>query len=67
MIFYFISCLGYHPLLDFRKGIPLIYVFKHIFLSIVLFKSDNCIFLSIGWFNVSCDLYDISSNILLLM
>ena len=43
------------------------YVFEHIFLSIVLLKPDNHIFLSIVWFNLSGDLYDLSSNILLLM
>ena len=37
------------------------------FLSIDLVKSDNHIFLSIVWFNLSCDLWDLSSNILLLL
>ena len=36
------------------KDIPLKYLFKHIFLSIV-------------WLSLSCDLYDLSSNILLLL
>ena len=67
MVFYFLSCHGYHALLVLGKDIPLIYVFKDIFLSIVLLKPDNHIFLSIVWFNLSCDLYDLSSNILLLM
>ena len=49
------------------KDIPLKYVFEHIFLSIVLFNLIIVFFLSIGWFNVSCDLYDLSNNILLLM
>ena len=38
MVFYFISCHGYHALLVLGKDIPLKYVFKHIFLSIVLFN-----------------------------
>ena len=67
MIFYLLSCHGYHDPLVLGKDIPLKYVFKHIFLSIVLVKSDNHIFLSIVWFNLSGDLYDLSSNILLLM
>ena len=67
MVFYFISCHGYHALLVLGKDIPLKYVFKHIFLSIVLFNLIIIFFLSIVWFNLSCDLYDLSSNILLLM
>ena len=54
--FILLSCLGYHALLVLGKDIPLKYVFKYIFLSIVLFKSGNHIFLSIVWFNLSCDL-----------
>ena len=50
MVFYFLSCHGYHALLILGKDIPLKYVFKHIFLSIV-------------FFNLSCDQYDLSSNI----
>ena len=38
MVLYFISCHGYHALLVLGKDIPLKYVFKHIFLSIVLFN-----------------------------
>ena len=49
------------------KNIILTFVFKHNFLSMVLFKPDNHIFLSIVWFNLSCDQYDLSSNILLLL
>ena len=52
--FLHICCRGYHALFVLGKDIPLKYVFKHIFLSIVLF-------------NLSCDLYDLSSNNLLLM
>ena len=52
--FYIISCHGYHALLILGKDIPLKYVFKHIFLSIV-------------FFNLSCDQYDLSSNNSLLM
>ena len=37
-VFYIISCHGYHALLVLGKDIPLIYVFKHIFLPVVLFK-----------------------------
>ena len=37
-VFYIISCHGYHALLVLGKDIPLKYVFKHIFLSIVLFN-----------------------------
>ena len=36
-VFYFISYQGYHALLVLGKDIPLKYVFKHIFLFIVLF------------------------------
>ena len=67
MVFYFISCHGYDTLLVLGKDIPLKYVFKHIFLSIVLFNLMITLFLSIILFNLSCDLYDLSSNILLLM
>ena len=67
MVFYFLSCHGYDALLVLGKDISLKYVFKHIFLSIVLFKSDDHLFLSIVLFNLSCDPYDLSSNILLLM
>ena len=49
------------------KDITLKYVFKHIFLSIVLFNLMIALFLSIILFNLSCDLYDLSTNILLLM
>ena len=66
-VFYIISCHWYRALLVLGKDIPLKYVFKHIFLSIVLVKSDNHIFLSIVWFNLSCDLWGLSSNILLLL
>ena len=38
MVCYLISCHGYHALLVFGKDIPLNYVFKHIFISIVLFN-----------------------------
>ena len=38
MVFYFLSCHGYHALLVLGKDIPVKYVFKHIFLSIVLFN-----------------------------
>ena len=65
--FLLLSCHRYHALLVLGKDIPLKYVFKHIFLSIVLLKPDNHIFPSIVWFNLSRDLYDISSNILLHM
>ena len=54
MVLYFLSYHGYHALLVLGKVVPLKYVFKHIFLSIDLF-------------NLSGDLYDLSSNILLLM
>ena len=67
MVFYVISHRGYHALLALGKDIPLKIVFKHICLSIVLFKLRIIIFLSIVWFNLSCDLYDLSSNNLLLM
>ena len=40
-VFYVISRHEYHALLALGKDIPLKYVFKHIFLSIVLFKPDN--------------------------
>ena len=36
--FILLSCHGYHALLVLGKDIPLIYVFKHIFLPVVLFK-----------------------------
>ena len=36
--FLLLSNHGYHALLTLRKDIPLKYVFKHIFLSIVLFN-----------------------------
>ena len=49
------------------KDIPLKYVFKHIFLSIVLFNLITIFFLSVVWFNLSCDLYDLRSNNSLLM
>ena len=49
MVVYFIPCHGYLALLVLGKDIPLIYVFKDIFLSIVLF-------------NLSCDLYDLRSK-----
>ena len=52
MVFYIISCHGYHALVVLGKDIPLKYVFKHIFLSIVLLKPDNHIFLSILLFNL---------------
>ena len=67
MVFYFRSDHGYHALLILGKDIPLKYVFKHIFLSILLFNLIIIFSLSIVWFNLSCDLYDLSSNILLLM
>ena len=35
MVFYFLSCHGYHALLVIGKDISLKHVFKHIFLSIV--------------------------------
>ena len=65
-VFYFISCHGYHALFVLGKDIPLKYVFKHIFLSIVLLIWCAH-FLYIGLFKLSGDLYDLSSNILLLM
>ena len=37
-IFYVIYYRGYHALLVLGKDMPLKYVFKHIFLSIVLFN-----------------------------
>ena len=67
MVFYYLSCHGYDTLLVLGKDIPLKYVFKHIFLSILLFNLINIFFLSLVWINHSCDLYDLSSNILLLM
>ena len=65
--FLLLSNHGYHALLTLGKDIPLKYVFKHIFLSIVLF--NLMITFSFPWvcLNLSCDLYDLSSNILLLM
>ena len=48
--FYLLSGLGYHTLLVLGKDIPLKYVFKHIFLAIVLIKSDRHFSLSIGLF-----------------
>ena len=36
--FILLSCHGYHALLVLGEDIPLKYVFKHIFLSIVLFN-----------------------------
>ena len=36
--FILLSCHGYHALLVLGKDMPLKYVFKHIFLSIVLFN-----------------------------
>ena len=54
MLLNLLSYHGYHALLVLGKDIPLKYAFKHIFLSIVLF-------------NLSGDLYDLSSNVLLLM
>ena len=62
MVVYFIYCHGYHALLVLGKDIPLKYVFKHIFLSIVLFKPDNHFSFPLGLFKPSCDLYDISRN-----
>ena len=38
MVFYLLSGIGYHTLLVLGKDVPLKYVFKHIFLSIVLFN-----------------------------
>ena len=38
MVLYFLSYHGYHALLVLGKVVPLKYVFKHIFLSIVLFN-----------------------------
>ena len=49
-VFYIISCHRYHDLLVLGKDIPLNYVFKDIFLSIVLIKSDRHFSLSIGLF-----------------
>ena len=66
MVFYFISCHGYLALLVLGKDLPLKDVFKHIFLSIFMFKSDDHLFLFIVLFNLIGDLYDLSSSILLL-
>ena len=52
MVFYFLSCHGYHALLVLGKDIPLKYVFKHIFLSIVLFNLIITFFLSIVLINL---------------
>ena len=52
MVFYLLSGLGYHTLLVLGKGIPLKYVFKHIFLSIDLFNLIITFFLSIVLFNL---------------
>ena len=41
MVFYIISCHGYHAPLALGKDISLKYVLKHIFLSIVLFTLIN--------------------------
>ena len=41
MVFYFLSCHGYHAPLVLRKDIPLKYVCIHIFLPIVLIKPGN--------------------------
>ena len=38
MVFYVISCHGYHAMLVLGKDIPLKHVFKHIFLFVVLFN-----------------------------
>ena len=67
MVLYLLSGLGYHTLLVLGKDIPLKYVFKHIFLSIVRFNLKITFFLSILLFNLSGVLYDLSSTILLLM
>ena len=53
-VFYVISRHEYHALLALGKDIPLKYEFKHIFLSINLF-------------NLPCDPYDLSSNVLQLL
>ena len=47
MVFYLLSCHGYHAQLVLGKDIPLKYVFKPIFLSIVLFNLMITLFLSI--------------------
>ena len=65
MVIYFQSCHDYPAMLALGKEIHLILVCAH-FLFIVLFKSNNHIFLPIALFNPSCDLYDLSSNILML-
>ena len=65
-----LNLLSYHvypTLLVLLKDILLILVFKHIFLSIGVFNRIITFFLSIVLYNLSCDLYDISSNISLLM
>ena len=45
---YIISCHGYHALLVLGKDMCLKYVFRHIFLSIVLF--NLMIIFSFHWF-----------------
>ena len=57
MVFYFLSCHGYHAPLVLGK-----YVCIHIFLSIVLFKPDNHFSFPLVCLNLFYDLYDISSN-----
>ena len=65
--FLLLSWHGYRALLVLEKDIPMKYVFKHIFLSIVWFNLITIFFVSVVWFNLSCDLSDLSSNVLLLM
>ena len=61
------SCLVYDALFVLGKHILIILVFKHIYLSIGVFNPIITFFLSIVFCNLSCDLYDISRNISLLM
>ena len=62
MVFYFLSCHGYHAPLVLGKDIPPKYVCIHIFPSIVLFKPDNHFSFPLVCLNLFYDLYDISSN-----
>ena len=65
-----LNLLTYHVYpapLPLGKDILPILVYKHLFLSIGLVKLITTFFLSIVLFNLSCDLYDLSSNSFLLM
>ena len=66
-VFDIISCHGYRALSVLGKDIPLKYVFKHIFLSIVLFNLIIIFSFPLVGLTFFCDIYDLSSNILLLM